>query len=530
MILPRGQMTHKGPGRKDIPGATPYGKCTLDVAYALGLADSLNMEYIEVDQRLRPYQQEASRWLARRGYGILGLPPQTGKTITSLLTAKAIGAKRILVLCPAGARGVWAKEIDRWLGITPVLLFGRGGDKVRSYGTRWYAYKNKPKTAQAYDALINDSPIIVCNYEILTAQHAKDEAGRETICKGLPGWESVLAELSFDVAILDETHEFRGWSSSTKRKQSWQRVKSAISGAKRAWGLTGTPFCGYKKDIWPQLQVLSDGLYGYKDTPFSFHARYCDGHKGKYGWVATGSSNEAELEKRMQILLYAPSMESLMPDLPPKQRVVVPIENDKNLCTGATGATTSETRKLCQRTLKYKLPVCRSKIEEVLHARQKTIVYTMWRDNADEVFKELQKIKVKQFPGFRLWRGTGDDNCDAVADQFRNHEGPGILVGTTQAWKGYRNLQGALTIHVLEVDHDPGAMLQAENRPYAKDKNGLTIFYYEVENSIDTYMVTRLVNKLEALEGVADTGITEIRDAGPLDLDDIFGQMMGDLL
>lgn len=75
---------------------------------------------------LEPFQVIGARFLAARCHAALGDERGLGKTVQALHAAEAIGAKRVLVTCPASVRSSWEEHIEEH--------FGRMGDwRVVSY-------------------------------------------------------------------------------------------------------------------------------------------------------------------------------------------------------------------------------------------------------------------------------------------------------------------------------------------------------------------------------------------------------------
>lgn len=81
-----------------------------------------------LDQRLAPLQVIGAQTLARERYWLLADKPGTGKTLQALV---AIDDDELpVVVCPAVAKGVWARETLKWRpGFVPIIISGRGNFK-----------------------------------------------------------------------------------------------------------------------------------------------------------------------------------------------------------------------------------------------------------------------------------------------------------------------------------------------------------------------------------------------------------------
>ena len=101
------------------------------VGVAVGLPGLAEYKALGLQDKLRPYQREAVRWLTRRAYGILGDPMRSGKSRVLIAAAIATGARRVLICCPALAKWVWADEIAKVTGQQSLILEGRAADVAR---------------------------------------------------------------------------------------------------------------------------------------------------------------------------------------------------------------------------------------------------------------------------------------------------------------------------------------------------------------------------------------------------------------
>lgn len=109
-----GEHTRRAQMRVPFPGLERYK--------ALGLKETL-----------RDYQKEAVEFLALRSYGIEGDPTRAGKCLVIEALATLLDSKKVLIVCPALAKYVWASEILKWLKEESILLFGKAGTEARIY-------------------------------------------------------------------------------------------------------------------------------------------------------------------------------------------------------------------------------------------------------------------------------------------------------------------------------------------------------------------------------------------------------------
>lgn len=360
----------------DLPGLAGYNE--------LGLTNILY-----------PTQKEDALFVALRAYSMLCIPPRTGKTLTVLTTAKLIDAERTLVICPALARRVWAREIAKWLKDNRVVMItGRGCDEVlvmckicsgarkidgvdceacswrgkgrgfipKSIGwmkelelgtgqSKYVCRKHPDNETKAQSGakvrcpdckkglvdLLKEAKFVITNYDNLVSQQRKGANGILEPDPTLPGAVPLLGSVRFDFAIGDEIHYIRGWSRGTAKlgKTRRERFNEAVELIPRVCGLTATPVYGFVRDLWGELDAISRGACsgGRQRLPFSWHKTYCEGKKGAYGWYCDGRSPEADtdLPVRLPIIMRTRTRDEIAMQLPKKQRQVIHIEPDKEL-------------------------------------------------------------------------------------------------------------------------------------------------------------------------------------------------------
>jgi SWI/SNF-related matrix-associated actin-dependent regulator 1 of chromatin subfamily A len=162
----------------------------------------------ELGHSLYPYQATGIRWLAGRPAALLADDMGLGKTLQALVSAPA-GAP-ILVVCPAVAKGVWAREASKWRpDLTPVVLKGR-----KSF--RWPAA----------------GEMVVTNWDILPPELAAAPSGV--------------------VVVADEAHAAKN-SKAARTKRFRAIAKAARKAGGRVWLLTGTPLLNRPPELWALL-------------------------------------------------------------------------------------------------------------------------------------------------------------------------------------------------------------------------------------------------------------------------------------
>lgn len=565
----------------DVPGVTRASggvRCTWDVAWQIGLwlgveaplapieanvdlaEDARSMpglqRYLELElnKKLRPYQREGALFLARRAWAMNCDPMRSGKTLQSLAASILINAEKVLIVCPALAKYVWADEISKWLGEEAFILEGRAGSVARQFcrtcratgrvGTdRCPDCRLRNGAANGFRLFRNREEVqvglaaahyVIVNYDLLVAQKATDEVGRAFVRDDLQGWAPVLASHRFNLCIADESHLLRGWSSDAKKKGQTRRDRfvQTVKYIPTVWALTGTPIFGYVRDLWGQVDAISDGLFSNRSNlPFAFHKRYAEGHKGEYGWIANGRTAlaDSELPHRLSYFKMQRPRSVILKQQPPKDRQVIRIQEDektKKAIVKAAAITGSEAKltRLMMQTAAIKRKVVVENVLNELAEGNKVIVFTLLRKLCEQMGAAIESAcrkkdvatKMREV-NTKIWTAHGDTPPKGrfqMAQVFREHPGAGAFVATIDSLQVAVSLKGASSVHFADLHWQPAAMLQAEDRPYEVGITGLGIVYYVVRNSIDEHVEATVLPKVQTLAKVlAEKGAGEMSTA-----------------
>lgn len=385
--------------------------------------------------------------------------------------------------------------------------------------------KQAQREAQAAAAAeIQRATHVLCNYDLLVAQVAKSATGKLGVRDDLPGWSSALAAVAFDVAIVDEAHLLRGFSTAVARRGQTRRdqCRATLAGVPRVWALTGTPIFGYVRDLWGLFDTISNGLFG---NFFAFTSRYCEGHKSEFGWRADGASGFVnELMERAAWLMIKRSRQDVEADLPPQQYQIVRIEKGKT--DGKVLHSTQVALRAALREDKaargkgigkaltlltpLKVPTLVDAVLGELAEGTKVVVFAYLRESAELVAEMLRDaLKSKDVAAkmrecnAKLWMAHGEQSADtrhAYAKAFRAHGGAAAFVTTYDSMQVAVSLGGAKTNHCIELHYSPAAILQAKERLNEVGSRGISNVFYVVENSEDERMLDVLLPKMRTLE------------------------------
>lgn len=224
---------------------------------------------------LRPYQVEGIKYLTRFGRTILADETGVGKTVQALLAARRLTDKRILVVAPKSASGVWVRETKKWLG-----------EEARTYEGTTRSYKD-----------LDDAPILVTNYVLF----------REVVARH-PHWQ---------VIIYDEAHKLR--NRQTKTALAAMRSVSSLY----VFFLTGTPIFTNAGDLWPMLHIADPKEF---KAYWPFVQLWCHLIEEQYGprhvVKVEGVKNPKRLQRGLNKYGYMLRRlkKDVMPELPEKFR------------------------------------------------------------------------------------------------------------------------------------------------------------------------------------------------------------------
>ena len=115
----------------------------------------------------------------------------------------------------------------------------------------------------AFDAAIEAAKVVIVNYDLLPPHKEKDLQGGLVVRKDIPGLVPLIRKYQWDVAALDEAHRVRGFATKMNAEETNRRecVVDAIEHIPQVFAVTGTPSCGFTRDYWGILDIISSGLF-----------------------------------------------------------------------------------------------------------------------------------------------------------------------------------------------------------------------------------------------------------------------------
>ena len=444
-----------------VPGAAERAR---DYAKALGLAE---------------FQQTGAAFLAERDYAALLDPTGSGKTPQTLAAIEArlsLGivptpnTPVVLIVCPALAKRHWQREIKRWTGNDATVLDG---------------LRPGPMPETRY---------IICNYDILYGARRRDAAGVMHAHAELPGWAPTLGG-RFLIAVVDEMHTIRG-----RNSRRTKALRDACQGVPVVWGLTATPMPNYVRDLWAQLDFLTNGLHG---AYWPWAKAYCGATQGKYGWIDTGSDRTEELGQRMQFYMLGRSKAVVQVGMPEKRRETYYVDVEMSAPTVADAqeaiAKSNVVARALRATARAKRPAVVAQGVAALQAKQKVIVFTYLREQAEQIAKAVKaafECSVQCVNG-----DMSPEQRDAQATEFRQLSAPAAFIATIDSIGVSISLVGADLMIFADLIYEPWKLIQAEGRGHRFDSPcKLLVRYLIATGTLDEAMVETVISKLATIE------------------------------
>lgn len=434
-----------------------------------------------------PYQLQGAEWLASKDQALLADYMGLGKSAQVVRACDLVGARKILVLCPASVRANWKREFFRFSPLDrEVTVMMPGKFKVPHTG------------------------VLVCSYDMAFTQR------RHLMAK------------PWDVLVLDEAHYLKERTAKrTKAVYGWAGQQGLVHHASRTWRLTGTPAPNDASELWTHL--VSAGVL--KMPYWDFVFQFCAGFNSDFGYKITGHKNVDVLKKYLAEFMLRRTLKDVDMELPRLryQEVVVPrsdVELDPDFLedinrSGGENAFLGELR-VADTTLrtalemvdlsytsrddhkigilqglaasnvslrKYiamaKLPACLDIIEDDLRAdpNHKVVIF-----GVHQVVIEGTRSRFAKYGAVTLYGKTPADKRQHNLERFMKDPKCRVFIGNIQAAGiGIDGLQQAAhDVEMIEQDWVPANNAQAVMRVHRNgQKNPVRVRVFMLEDSVD---------------------------------------------
>ena len=427
-----------------------------------------------------PFQKAGIDFINHQKNVLLADEMGLGKTI------QAIGyinlnsnIKTVLVICPASLKINWEEEMKKWL--------------VKSYDI---SILNKNELTD----------IVITNYE------------------SVKKYFSLLTSRMWDLLILDESHYIKNYKAQRTKfitgyfknngdKKSW--IKGLKDFANQKILLTGTPIMNKPIELITQLKVLNNEL---AKNPFKFMEKYVE--KDSWGSIV-GSKNLEELQYKLRTsCMIRREKKDVLTDLPDKLRQIITLpkeilKNDNK--TKEIVSYLSENWDIVSGKLKgiqipfeeisqirheqsvKKIPYVIEHIENVLEDEDKIVVFGHHHDVTNAIYEKFKDIAVI---------ATGEQSLkerDEAVYKFKNDTNIKLFIGSIEAMGVGITLNVSSTIIFAELEWRPGDLFQVEDRLHRYgQKNTVLVQYLVIDESIDSFMIHKILEKIDIIEKVTN--------------------------
>lgn len=448
------------------------------------------------------YQREGVDWLKGRSLGLLADEMGLGKSAQTIAAADAVGAKRILVICPAVARVNWDREFKRWSPSPPPfsILF-----KLSDI---------PPPLSSA-----------ICSFD-----YAAENAD---LLGGGGRW---------DLLIIDEVHFLK--SAFAKRTKKIFGRGGIVHSAKRTWILSGTPAPnGLASELW-----IIFYLFGVTKLKYdAFIEEFCHMFNGPRGPVVTGTKKEKisalkELlkkcmlrRKKMDVLKQLPPIsfhdvtveagpvdlaiqasfaEYMYPTDNSAKLMKVIGEEEKALEAAVfLKATNNDRMKMMEGMAKsvatlrryvglQKVPAVVEMVkgELSLGLYEKIVIFAVHRDVIESLRRDLHV-----FGAVTLYGGTALETRQKNIDRFQKHPKCQVFIGNIAAAGTNITLTAAHQCLVVEADWVPGNNAQAVMRLHRIGQlEHVTVRFVSLSHPVDERVTEVLRRKTKDIMEIFD--------------------------
>ena len=422
---------------------------------------------------LRDYQKEGVKFLASGRRKLLLDDPGLGKTVQAIRAFNLIGAKKVLIVCPAPVKNMWATEINKW-SLTKHKV------QVIKTNTDWLA---------------DCFSVVVVGFPNLSSPMILDQ----------------IKKRKWSVCVVDEIHYCS--SSKSKRTKALLSRGGIISRCAYFWGLTGTPMTNTPINLYPIIRSVGKKHFGSKSDWMYYTQRYCGRYQGPFGWVVSGCTRAKELGEKLfgSKLALRRDKKSVLKELPDMQYSIINLSSPDRInkkfsivwskditvssimesvksTSGVSAPHLAELRKL---TAIAKVDRAVEYIDNALTSRDKVLVFT-WHREVTEGVSEKLKVKSSVFYG-----GLTDKEKEQAKSEFIDGDSRVLVANITSAGTGIDGLQKVCDYVVyVEIPWSYYMIDQSTGRLWRLgQKNKVTSDLLVLEDSVEAKLIDTVMKK-----------------------------------
>jgi len=431
---------------------------------------------------LYPFQKESLAFIeSRKGRALVGDDMGLGKTFQSiawLQLNKDKNALPAIVLCPAGVKLNWEKEIHKIApGFSVCVVNGRWTEGMHIHSKR---------------------DIYIMNYDIVAGKKIVSEKTQKVIGTQ-PAWDQYFVDkIQPKTLIMDEIHKIKN----QKAGRTMGTIKLAKA-CKNKIGLSGTPITNRPSEFFVGLNLIAPEIF---PNYWEFAQKYCGATHNGFGWDFSGSSNTEELHRVLtDTIMIRHTKKEVFKDMPEKTRSIIPIQiNNKPEYDDMDSKLDSDLAKIeimKQLALEGKMESVFKWVDDFLESDEKLVIMGIHHTAVDALMDRYKKIAV---------RFTGRDSQagkQKALDKFMKNRDCRLFVGNLQAaGTGVDGLQRVCSnMAIIEFGWESGTLLQGEDRLNRIGQDSPVNIYYLVANeTIEEDIISLLNQKYKVLGQILD--------------------------
>ena len=416
---------------------------------------------------LADYQQRAVAFIAHHDHTcLLADDMGLGKTLEAIAAAQLVEG-RVLVVCPASARQVWAREVATFTTEAATVI-GPG------------------------DAIVpSDAKYTVTGYSNLEA--VADQ----------------LDTTMFALVILDESHYVKNAASGRAKL-----VKEKLASIPRRLVISGTPVMNTPEEIRAQLAFLHPEEWS--DATW-FRQRFVEPFDG-----GTPEVRAAVLKRLRQFLdgvMLRREKSEALPDLPQKRiawhriplvgearRAYVALEDEFDTVARADGVSSAKAagklERLKQCALAGKLPGALAFVRDVVAKGEKVVLFSRYRDALQSAADELADLGVVTLTG----DSTPEERAEAER-RFQADPATRVFVGQLVAAGTALTLIAGTHAVFLDLSWNPADHRQAMDRIHRRGQTRpVTAHFFLAEETVDEDIALVLDAKGQMMDALLSSG------------------------
>lgn len=468
---------------------------------------------------------------------------------TAQATAFMVNRGAFFVVCPASLMYNWQSEIEKFSNLRSEIVTSKGfkynplvNVYILSYGILDQLYVLRQNLSDEEYNIIEknlvdlaitkrQNKVLRNRLNVFRSSYVNGQLKTGLAKKDLRYLRGIpeLIDAHPDVAkingvVIDESHYFANYK--TKRHAN---IFNLFAKKEYRILLSGTNIRNRVSEFFPQLQFIAPDEF---DNFFQFAIRYCNGHRGEYGWDFSGASHLNELYEKISPYFLRRLKKDVLEELPELQRTIINLPMDAKVAKEYQAIEDEYTSNLnigkaehLVKIGKLKKYLSLAKVEQtiefvdtILQGDNKVVLFTQYLDTMAKLTEHYGNSAVcikGDMPSAHRFQ---------VVEEFQNNPDIKVIV-ITKAGKEGLTLTAASYMIKVDLLWTPGDHCQIEARIHRiGQNNGAKIYYMIVRGSLEEKIYEILSNKFQILSQTLDNKVDTI-DANVSVLDELIGQL-----